>query len=191
LCCFLLRNSVRTLVIDLKPSQTYNTLTKRGFKFISRADEFLKYKNNKKIKLIYRPIRLDLNDLDRVLKYAYACGNIRIVFDEIYISKPYFISETTMFLLRWGRERKVSVWAGTQICTRINANYISQADAFVIFRMRNSTDRLRFRAILGDEYDKIIAQLRRFEFLFFSDSSAYVMQLDARAQKLRTIRRIE
>jgi len=112
---------------------------------------------------------------------AWKRGNTIIYIDELTLANPQRTRLLPAFgrAIRTGRERKVSVWCGSQRPKDIPSNVFTETENFYIFRLVWDDDRKKVGSFTSNLMYKRQALLRGHDFLYYnvvSERHLYVKQ---------------
>jgi hypothetical protein len=104
---------------------------------------------------IQPPIVYGEDNLDfwnKIMEIIYRAGNVTLYIDEIYAVVPPNKTSNILFALYTrGRELGIGVWGSTQRPVWIPLVAMSEAEAFIMFRLQLDEDKKRLAAFMGND----------------------------------------
>lgn len=182
----LLKNLNRVLVID--PKHTFKLEGfNNGWSFINQFDT-----NKKNFRLFVRPKLGDDEKLFNLINKLYKKKNVTIYIDELATLTDYFPASMMALsnIARTGREKKVSVWTGTQRPRHIPLIFLTESETFFVFSLRAEADRDHVAGYGGDELKE---RIKPFQFWYVKSGKENpdLLTLDLPTGKIKKIRKGE
>jgi DNA helicase HerA-like ATPase len=139
------------------------------------------FSNGENYQIVRPNVDKEVSETAHIVEMAWKRGNTIIYIDELTLANPQRTRLLPAFgrAIRTGRERKVSVWCGSQRPKDIPSNVFTETENFYIFRLVWDDDRKKVGSFTSNLMYKRQALLRGHDFLYYnvvSERHLYVKQ---------------
>lgn len=165
----MIRNEKRLIVFDTMSE--YKEGIVFGTEDFDQFCEFWKSVHNRKFRLIYRPIRPDV-EIEYIAELVYKLGDVTFLVEEIdcYCS-AYQISDQFANIVQRGRHKNITLIGISQRPYGIHRLLTSQAKEIYIFNTNEPRDREYLKTLLSSEIESKLDQLKQYEYIYWQDGT--------------------
>lgn len=144
-------------------------------KFITKRDNFRLFMNYK-LELVVNAI--DQEDAELLAELVYKMKNVTFVIDEVDMFFDTRTPKTSFFnkLVQYGRHNQIDIITTSRRPANISRNLTALTDIFYFSRLREPNDKKYIKALLGNEYVEMIADLPKFSFLKVEDENKEIVK---------------
>ena len=163
----LLEDEQRVLIFDTLSEYTEGVV----FEDYEEFTEFWRKIYQHPYQLIYRPLKPD-EEIETIADLVYTIGNICFLVEEIdCYCTAYKIGESFAHVIQRGRHKNITLIGVTQRPFGIHRLLTSQAKEIYIFNTNEPRDLDYLRALLGQDIDKKLDELKQYEYIKWTDGN--------------------
>lgn len=167
LAAMLIELELRLLIYDVMSE--YQNGVVFSTETYERLLEFWRHVYRKRFRLIYRPIKPDV-EIEGICDLVYTLGDCCFLVEEIdcYCS-AYKISDSFASIIQRGRHKNITLIGITQRPFGIHRLLTSQAKEIYIFSTNEPRDREYLRTLLGQEIEGKLDALEQYQYVKWED----------------------
>ncbi len=139
-----------------------------------------------KLELVVRAI--DIDDAEKLAELVYKLKNITFIIDEIDMFFDTRTNKKSFFnkLVQYGRHFQIDIITTSRRPANISRNLTALTDIFYFSRLREPTDKIYIKNLLGTAYMEEVANLEKFSFLRIEDEKKEIIKTTLEDLKILT-----